>query len=537
MLTGRTLKRPAWATIFACAFVITLSATAVQAALVAYVPFEEINGLTTPEVARGNDGTIVGNGVSLDGNVAAQIAGHSSFAGRFAGTDDFIELDQNGGFRGINSSKSRSFSFWINRDDGTPANAAVLSYGRNNGDEKWVMRRNDNGNNGTNGAFRTEVNGGFEIGSTPLPVGQWTHVAMTWESDGTPNINEAKFYVNGVLETNTGNNGQTVHTNASNFLQIANDRFSGSRDWDGMIDDVAVFDHVLSDAEVAALASGSVTPLDFGTREVVFETGFEYSGGNPTFPGPDDAAFLNGADGQIGFIQGFVGDGIGDDFGDDSLGFVTAQGDQLLQIDRPDNDGQIELVFADKLSLDGARVEFDVASRRTQGTSREKDYEIIGVDSSGNEAFHLVVNTQNASGTVDGERLAALVNGGFEISDFLTVSGDDANEDLLNTGGTPSDTELASIVLELTENGYSVFLGRHNRSYLTEEIAFNGNAANLERILIRYSGSTDDTISSGFYLDNITASGNIFNVPEPATAMLTLFGVGGLMVRRRRLAD
>lgn len=536
MLNRRILNRPARTTLIVCAMLVTMGTTVANAALVAYVPFEEINGGITPELARGNDALINGNGVTLDNNVAAQIAGFSNFAGRFAGSDDFVELDQNGGFRGLNGAKTRSFSFWINRDDTTPDDAAVLSYGRNNGDEKFVIRRNSNAGNGTNGAIRTEINGGFEIGSTPLPVGQWTHVAMTFESDGSPNINEAKFYIDGVLETNTGNNGQILHTNASNFMQIANDRFSGGRDWDGMIDDVAVFDHALTASDVAALAAGSVTPLDFGTRTVVFEHGFEYAGGNPTFPGPDFADQLNGADGQIGTFTGFVGDGIGDEFGDDSFGFVTAQGDQMLQLDRPDASGQFEAVFDTTLRLDGARVELDVASRRTQGGSRAKDYAIIGLDENGEESFHLIVNTQNASGTVDGERLAALVNGGFEISDFLTTVGDDANEDLTNTGGTPGDNEVASIVVEMTDAGYTIFLSRHNTSFMTELLPYNGDASTLSKILFTYSGSTDDTIASGFYLDNITASGELFIIPEPTTAMLAIMGLGGMALRRRRKA-
>jgi hypothetical protein len=504
--------------------------------LVLYMPFDTISGTgTTPDLAGARDGKIMGNGVSIDSNIAGALPSGGN-ALRFAGSDDFVETI----FPGVLGDNARSLSFWINRDANNQG--AVVSYGRNTGDQKWVTRRNNAGGNGTNGAIRTEVNGGYEIGSTVITnANVWRHVVMTWESDGSPNINEAKFYINGVLETNTGVNGQNVNTSGANPLQIGNDRFSGARDWDGTIDDVAVFDRALTQAEVTALSNGSTSPLDFLTGPTpteVFKTSFEYANGNPGLGG-NNAAQLNGADDQVGLFEGAVPNGQGSGLGGSNLfSFKNTSGDNTgdttLAVDRPNQDTFFDAVFTDAIRLDGADVAFELASIRTQNGNRNKDYDIIGLDDDGNESFHLVVNTRNNQ-----ERLTALINGGTALNDFVTSFGADANNDLNNAGTNGLDAaEIANIQLLLEDDGYRILFSRTGGStYTTDLIDFNGAADSLSRIRFDVAGSTNNSFNSGFHLDNLNVRGQInTSVPEPATAVFGLIGLGGLMLRRRRLA-
>ena len=84
---------------------------------------------------------------------------------------------------------------------------------------------------------------------------QWNHVVMVLDQDS----NRAQFYHNGVIRDD-------IHVGAAELPQmssfnIGNHRAGdGARDFDGFIDDVAVFHGVLDADGVAGLYSGSLTP-------------------------------------------------------------------------------------------------------------------------------------------------------------------------------------------------------------------------------------------------------------------------------------
>ncbi len=82
--------------------------------------------------------------------------------------------------------------------------------------------------------------------SNNLQTTEWQHVAMTWSSG-----QELKFYVNGVLDLPTANDAGAAGTLSGNVKLIIG---KGAKDisggWDGMIDDVRIYNIALSDAEI-----------------------------------------------------------------------------------------------------------------------------------------------------------------------------------------------------------------------------------------------------------------------------------------------
>jgi len=90
----------------------------------------------------------------------------------------------------------------------------IVAWGQDSPGEKWIFRTQDD--NGTAGALRVEVNGGFVVGSTDIVDGQWHHVAATWENDGTPNVLDVQLYVDGVRQT--GNN--RIDKDQSGFIPV-----------------------------------------------------------------------------------------------------------------------------------------------------------------------------------------------------------------------------------------------------------------------------------------------------------------------------
>jgi hypothetical protein len=97
----------------------------------------------------------------------------------------------------------------------------------------------------TDGALHFQRDGsGPATGDPILTVGQWTHIAVTF--DGTT----AKFYVDGTM---TGEGDFSFGYDSGSLLQ-----FGSSDDYNnpfnGALDEIRIYDRVLSDAEIAALA-------------------------------------------------------------------------------------------------------------------------------------------------------------------------------------------------------------------------------------------------------------------------------------------
>jgi hypothetical protein len=82
-------------------------------------------------------------------------------------------------------------------------------------------------------------------GGATLPIGVWTHVAVTF--DGTT----ARFYLNGA-ETGNGNFSFSQNKNAR--LHFGSDDPDGGNPFNGALDEVRIYDVALSAADVAKLA-------------------------------------------------------------------------------------------------------------------------------------------------------------------------------------------------------------------------------------------------------------------------------------------
>ena len=96
----------------------------------------------------------------------------------------------------------------------------------------------------------TKVNAwGSTVSTATVPVGSWTHVAVTFDNAST--TNNLKYYINGALvDTFSYNNSSdfTVVTNVIGSRNGSNDYFNGT------IDDVCIYKRVLSASEIASLA-------------------------------------------------------------------------------------------------------------------------------------------------------------------------------------------------------------------------------------------------------------------------------------------
>ena len=105
---------------------------------------------------------------------------------------------------------------------------------------------------GPSGKLCVQVGGGGIYGSRVLTDGAWHHVAAVLENDGSPNLDEIKLYVDGIEDTEPFP-GVPINTLYSKIVLIG---VYGptARYFEGLIDDVRIYDRVLTEAEIQALA-------------------------------------------------------------------------------------------------------------------------------------------------------------------------------------------------------------------------------------------------------------------------------------------
>jgi len=114
---------------------------------------------------------------------------------------------------------------------------------------------------------------------SPVADGTWRHVAATWDlADG------CKLYVDGVQV-----NSATHNTNVKNpVVMRLGHSYSGSRYYDGLMDDVRLFDYAISAAQVSEIMAKGEDPLRAGNPDP----------GSNSVPGVDEATPLSWSPGE-----------------------------------------------------------------------------------------------------------------------------------------------------------------------------------------------------------------------------------------------
>jgi hypothetical protein len=104
----------------------------------------------------------------------------------------------------------------------------------------WHIEANQS--NGTLGFTR---NGSGSAGASALKVGEWTHLAVTFDKTN------ARFYVNG---TQTGIGAFSFGSNRDAALLIGSDNAGGGNPFNGTLDEVRLYDVVLTPTDILTLA-------------------------------------------------------------------------------------------------------------------------------------------------------------------------------------------------------------------------------------------------------------------------------------------
>ncbi len=237
-------------TILLTVLILSISAAAATDP-VAHWKLDEAGGPTAYDSAGTNDGTLIASPVWT----AGQIDGALELDG-----DDYVEMDVTN-YKGVLGTQSRTCAAWIK----TTETGAIISWGDSDIGGGWWLFRIEGA-----GRLRLQSQGGFIVGSTDLRDNNWHHVIALLDSDGTPDNNEVKLYVDGFEEIYSEITSQPIDTASHSNVTIgASCLHDGTVvvPFNGLIDDVRIYDRALCTEEVkqlyeSQLGNLEITPID-----------------------------------------------------------------------------------------------------------------------------------------------------------------------------------------------------------------------------------------------------------------------------------
>jgi len=192
------------------------------------------------------------NGTAMNDPTWQPSGGKKDGALQFDGIDDFVEIDDPN-YKGVTGSASRTAAAWI-KTSTTSGSHNIVTWGSNVTGQAWVFTV-------ANSKLVLAVKDGLIIGSTPIADDTWHHVAAILDDDGTADVSEVQLYVDGQLETLSFVLAQPINTASGDNVKIAT--FGGGFLFNGLIDDVRIYDRALTLEDIQTLPFLKIQDLNF----------------------------------------------------------------------------------------------------------------------------------------------------------------------------------------------------------------------------------------------------------------------------------
>jgi len=208
----------------------------------------EFEGNTNDSSGNARNGTAMGNPTFVAGKVGQAIS--------FDGLNDYVNID---GYKGITATNDLQPAFsitcWLKT---TSADGDMVTWGSRNGSGVGGQYCTFCLNGAT---LRAEHGDGNLRGNTPVNDGQWHHVALTVVEGGNLRVPNTLLYVDGQPDSVFAGSDNIFNVTADADVNIGRRASHEDRYFIGSIDDVSIYDRVLSEEEVAWLA-GRIAPFD-----------------------------------------------------------------------------------------------------------------------------------------------------------------------------------------------------------------------------------------------------------------------------------
>jgi len=249
----------------------------VPGGLVAHYPMDDNSG------AAGQITDLSGNGINGTNNNATWTTDrHGNTNNAMSFSDDFIEADDTLLPMG---STARTVCAWSYSNEVPSAGkgTVLFAYGDNSGNNSFLVAPyNALTTEKRLGIFSNSSNQKYvELTQGDWPINKWVHYCVS--TTGSSGVN---FYQNGLELTNIGtNNSYSMATVSAGVSRIGVNLNNGSY-FNGFLDDIRIYNRVLSSGEVKAMATeldrGLVAyyPLDDNTTSTAADAIKDYSGNN-----------------------------------------------------------------------------------------------------------------------------------------------------------------------------------------------------------------------------------------------------------------
>ncbi|MEI7765150.1 MAG: LamG domain-containing protein [bacterium] len=204
--------------------------------------FNEGSGCVANDLYGNNNGAL---GKTCPTVSPSFVVGKNGNALNFNGSSNNVLVNDS---TSLNFTTSMSVSAWIkwNIDPSTGVTYATIV--NKNGDNEYRLQHNV-----TNSKFefgiKTDTGGTFVTSTTTPVVGVWYYLVGTW--DGS----YVKIYVNGILEQTGGRGGTMLSSSAP--LKIGSSNID-ARWFNGIIDEVSLWDRALSQQEITQIYSSNL---------------------------------------------------------------------------------------------------------------------------------------------------------------------------------------------------------------------------------------------------------------------------------------
>lgn len=198
--------------------------------LIGYWNMDEGSGGTTSDIT-----SYGGNANLVNGPIWSTSSVNASFdsAVSFDGSNDYIQAPQNNSLNSVGSGPF-TFSLWVNPT--SLSWSGLLSKGAN-----WLI-------NGGTGCLRNgNISPSCSYINVPVPLNSWTNVVLTYNPTG--GSNNLKAYTQGVFRGSTTSTGNL----SVNTLPLSIGGPGGNSYFSGLIDDVRIYNRVLSPEEITNL--------------------------------------------------------------------------------------------------------------------------------------------------------------------------------------------------------------------------------------------------------------------------------------------
>jgi len=240
-------------------FVYTPPQTGLQVCL----KLDELSGTTASDSSGGGrDGTL------HSGGRWHAAGGRFGGALQFDGADDYIELSE---YKGVTGTGSRTAAAWVKTSN--LAYFDIVSWGTESTGQRWSLITEP-----ARQAFGVYVSYGSLFGVTDVSDNKWHHVAAVLDSAGSPDIRDVRLYVDGRAEALGTMIPRSINTARGDNVKIGTFDDGLERHFEGLIDEVVIFDVALSDEQIARLCQVGVQSFLGPCGRVVKDAGYSLEG-------------------------------------------------------------------------------------------------------------------------------------------------------------------------------------------------------------------------------------------------------------------